>query len=65
MLWASPKSDKRGERTDSIRSVNENNRKYMIRIVDKAVREEWEVVFLIEIISECKGWYGLEKTNVR
>ena len=47
-------------------SVRENNRARMRRVVDKVVREGWEVVCLTEITAESDGvvWLGEEECRV-
>ena len=47
-------------------SVRANNRERMRRVLDKIVREGWEVVCLTEIRAECEGvvWLGEEDSRV-
>ena len=47
-------------------SVRENNRERMRRVIDKCVREGWEIVCLTEIRAESEGviWLGDEECRV-
>ena len=47
-------------------SVRANNRDRMRRVLDKIVREGWEIVCLTEIRAECEGvvWLGEEDSRV-